>query len=176
MMGGLMIWGLTGPTLFTDRPDFVWGLIASMYLGNIVAVILVIATVPLYASILRVPFSIIGPIIVAVIFSGAYQVANSITDVWLVIAFGVLGYIFKKLDYPLAPLVLAMVLGDKAEDAFRQSMMMSSGQLSIFWSNGPVASLMTLGVFLLVSPAIFWGIGKLRNRKPEIPSGNGNVA
>jgi len=177
MMGGLMIWGLTpGPTLFTDRPDFVWGLIASMYLGNIVAVILVIATVPLYASILRVPFSIIGPIIVAVIFSGAYQVANSITDVWLVIAFGVLGYIFKKLDYPLAPLVLAMVLGDKAEDAFRQSMMMSSGQLSIFWSNGLVASLMTLGVFLLVSPAIFWGIGKLRSRKPEIPSGNGNVA
>jgi len=123
-----------------------------------------------------VPFSIIGPIIVAVIFSGAYQVANSITDVWLVIAFGVLGYIFKKLDYPLAPLVLAMVLGDKAEDAFRQSMMMSSGQLSIFWSNGLVASLMTLGVFLLVSPAIFWGIGKLRSRKPEIPSGNGNVA
>ena len=162
--------------MFTDRPDFVWGLIASMYLGNIVAVILVIATVPLYASILRVPFSIIGPIIVAVIFSGAYQVANSITDVWLVIAFGVLGYIFKKLDYPLAPLVLAMVLGDKAEDAFRQSMMMSSGQLSIFWSNGLVASLMTLGVFLLVSPAIFWGIGKLRSRKPEIPSGNGNVA
>lgn len=177
MMGGLMIWGLTpGPTLFTDRPDFVWGLIASMYLGNIVAVILVIATVPLYASILRVPFSIIGPIIVAVIFSGAYQVANSITDVWLVIAFGVLGYIFKKLDYPLAPLVLAMVLGDKAEDAFRQSMMMSGGELSIFWSNGLVASLMTLGVFLLVSPAIFWGIGKLRSRKPEVPSGNGNVA
>jgi putative tricarboxylic transport membrane protein len=79
MMGGLMIWGLTpGPTLFTDRPDFVWGLIASMYLGNIVAVILVLATVPLYASILRVPFAIIGPIIVAVIFSGAYQVANSV--------------------------------------------------------------------------------------------------
>ncbi|ERM02271.1 hypothetical protein Q644_17665 [Brucella intermedia 229E] len=171
--------GLTpGPTLFTDRPDFVWGLIASMYLGNIVAVILVIATVPLYASILRVPFSIIGPIIVAVIFSGAYQVANSITDVWLVIAFGVLGYIFKKLDYPLAPLVLAMVLGDKAEDAFRQSMMMSGGQLSIFWSNGLVASLMTLGVFLLVSPpALFWAIGRLRNRKPpQVPSGNGNVA
>jgi len=162
--------------LFTDRPDFVWGLIASMYLGNIVAVILVIATVPLYASILRVPFSIIGPIIVAVIFSGAYQVANSITDVWLVIAFGVLGYIFKKLDYPLAPLVLAMVLGDKAEDAFRQSMMMSGGELSVFWSNGLVASLMTLGVFLLVSPAIFWAIGKLRNQKPELPSNTGNAA
>jgi putative tricarboxylic transport membrane protein len=169
MMGGLMIWGLTpGPTLFTDRPDFVWGLIASMYLGNIVAVILVLATVPLYASILRVPFAIIGPIIVAVIFSGAYQVANSVMDIWLVIAFGLLGYIFKKLDYPLAPLVLAMVLGDKAEDAFRQSMLMSNGDLSIFWSNGLVSSLMALGLVLLLSPLVFWLTGLARGGKQDI--------
>ncbi len=73
MMGGLMIWGLNpGPTLFTDRPDFVWGLIASMYLGNVVAVVIVLATVPLFASILRIPFSIIGPIIVVICFIGAY--------------------------------------------------------------------------------------------------------
>lgn len=165
MMGGLMIWGLTpGPTLFTDRPDFVWGLIASMYLGNIVAVVLVIATVPLYASILRIPFTIIGPIIVAVILSGAYQVGNSVSDMWLVLLFGALGYIFKKLDYPLAPLVLAMVLGDKAEDAFRQSMLMSNGSLSIFWSNGLVATLMIVGLALLLSPALFWMIGQLRGK------------
>jgi TctA family transporter len=157
MMGGLMIWGLTpGPTLFTDRPDFVWGLIASMYLGNIVAVALVIATVPLYASILRVPFAIIGPIIVAVIFSGAYQVANAVSDIWLVLIFGLVGYVFKKLDYPLAPLVLAMVLGDKAEDAFRQSMLFSGGKLSIFWSNGLVATLMLLALALLLSPLALW--------------------
>jgi putative tricarboxylic transport membrane protein len=171
MMGGLMIWGLTpGPTLFTDRPDFVWGLIASMYLGNIVAVILVLATVPLYASILRVPFAIIGPIIVAVIFSGAYQVANSVLDIWLVIAFGLLGYIFKKLDYPLAPLVLAMVLGDKAEDAFRQSMLMSNGELSIFWSNSLVSGLMALGLALLLSPLVFWLIGLVRGSKKQTPA------
>ncbi len=171
MMGGLMIWGLTpGPTLFTDRPDFVWGLIASMYLGNIVAVILVIATVPLYASILRIPFSIIGPIIVAVIFSGAYQAGSNISDMWLVIVFGVLGYVFKKLDYPLAPLVLAMVLGDKAEDAFRQSMLMSSGNLSIFWSNGLVATLMLVGLALLLSPALFWMLGKLGKGRPATPA------
>jgi putative tricarboxylic transport membrane protein len=170
-MGGLMIWGLTpGPTLFTDRPDFVWGLIASMYLGNIVAVILVLATVPLYASILRVPFAIIGPIIVAVIFSGAYQVANSVLDIWLVIAFGLLGYIFKKLDYPLAPLVLAMVLGDKAEDAFRQSMLMSNGELSIFWSNSLVSGLMALGLALLLSPLVFWLIGLVRGSKKQTPA------
>jgi TctA family transporter len=166
MMGGLMIWGLTpGPTLFTDRPDFVWGLIASMYLGNIVAVILVLATVPLYASILRVPFAIIGPIIVAVIFSGAYQVANAVSDMWLVLAFGLVGYVFKKLEYPLAPLVLAMVLGDKAEDAFRQSMLMSNGSLSVFWSNGLVSTLMVIGLTLLLSPLVFWLFGISRRRK-----------
>jgi putative tricarboxylic transport membrane protein len=173
-----MIWGLTpGPTLFTDRPDFVWGLIASMYLGNIVAVILVIATVPLYASILRVPFAIIGPVIVAVIFSGAYQVANSVMDIWLVIAFGLLGYVFKKLDYPLAPLVLAMVLGDKAEDAFRQSMLMSGGKLSIFWSNGLVSGLMVLGLALLFSPLLFWLIGLVRGKSDDVTAAeNGKPA
>ncbi|MGV4791865.1 tripartite tricarboxylate transporter permease [Rhizobium sp. F40D2] len=166
MMGGLMIWGLTpGPTLFTDRPDFVWGLIASMYLGNIVAVILVIATVPLYASILRVPFAIIGPIIVAVIFSGAYQVANAVSDMWLVLLFGLVGYVFKKLDYPLAPLVLAMVLGDKAEDAFRQSMLLSDGKLSVFWSNGLVTTLMLVALAMLFSPLVFWLFGISRRRR-----------
>ncbi|HWT58957.1 MAG TPA: tripartite tricarboxylate transporter permease, partial [Rhizobium sp.] len=166
MMGGLMIWGLTpGPTLFTDRPDFVWGLIASMYLGNIVAVILVIATVPLYASILRVPFAIIGPIIVAVIFSGAYQVANAVSDMWLVLLFGLVGYVFKKLDYPLAPLVLAMVLGDKAEDAFRQSMLLSDSKLSVFWSNGLVTTLMLVALAMLFSPLVFWLFGISRRRR-----------
>ena len=77
MMGGLMIWGLNpGPMLFIERPDFVWGLIASMYLGNVVAVVLVLATVPLFASILRIPFAIIGPVIVVVCFIGAYTVAR----------------------------------------------------------------------------------------------------
>ena len=166
MMGGLMIWGLTpGPTLFTDRPDFVWGLIASMYLGNIVAVVLVIATVPLYASILRVPFAIIGPIIVAIILSGAYQVGNAVSDMWLVLAFGLVGYAFKKLDYPLAPLVLAMVLGDKAEDAFRQSMLLSDGKPSVFWSNGLVTTLMLVGLALLFSPLVFWLLGISRRRR-----------
>ena len=155
MMGGLMIWGLTpGPMLFSERPDFVWSLIASMYLGNVVAVILVLATVPIYASILRVPFTIVGPIIVAVIFSGAYQISNSTFDMWLVIGFGLMGYVFKKLDYPIAPLVLAMVLGDSAEAAFRQSLLMSDGSLDIFWSNGLVSTIMGLGVFMLAWPVI----------------------
>lgn len=155
MMGGLMIWGLNpGPMLFVERPDFVWGLIASMYLGNVVAVIVVLATVPLFASILRIPFSIIGPAIVVVCFIGAYTVASKEFDIWLALAFGLVGYFFKKLDYPIAPLVLAMVIGDKAEDAFRQSMIFSQGSLSIFWSNPLVGSLMAIALSLLLFPLL----------------------
>jgi TctA family transporter len=165
MMGGLMIWGLNpGPMLFIERPDFVWGLIASMYLGNIVAVIVVLGTIPLFASILRIPFAIIGPLIVVVCFIGAYTVASRPFDLWLALAFGVGGYAFKKLDYPIAPLVLAMVLGDKAEDAFRQSMIMSRGSLSVFWSNGLVATLMAIGLLLLCWPLIS---GAMRRAMPS---------
>ncbi|MCZ8374086.1 MAG: tripartite tricarboxylate transporter permease [Beijerinckiaceae bacterium] len=166
MLGGLMIWGLNpGPMLFVERPDFVWGLIASMYLGNVVAVVLVLATVPLFASILRIPFAIIGPLIVVVCFIGAYTIAGRPFDLWLALAFGALGYAFKKLDYPIAPLILAMVIGDKAEDAFRQSMIMSKGSLTIFWSNPLVTSLMLLGLVLLFWPLIGAMIQRLRSAR-----------
>ncbi|WP_294641000.1 tripartite tricarboxylate transporter permease [uncultured Aureimonas sp.] len=163
MMGGLMIWGLQpGPLLFVEQPDFVWGLIASMYLSNIIAVVLVLATVPLFASILRIPFGIIGPIIIVVCLIGAYTVANAEFDVMMAVAFGIVGYVFKRLDYPIAPLVLAMVLGDKAEDAFRQSMLYSGGSLSIFWSNGLVGTLMALALLLLAWPLISKAIAMVR--------------
>ena len=166
MMGGLMIWGLNpGPMLFIERPDFVWGLIASMYLGNIVAVVVVLATIPLFASILRIPFAIIGPVIVTVCFIGAYTVAGRPFDLWLALAFGLAGYLFKKLNYPIAPLVLAMVLGDKAEDAFRQSMIMSRGSLSIFWANGLVGTLITVGLLLAFWPAISAVLARLTRTK-----------
>ena len=162
MLGGLMIWGLNpGPTLFVDRPDFVWGLIASMYVGNLVAVVLVLSTVPMFAAILRIPFAIIGPMIVVVCFIGAYTVAGSRPDLLFAVLFGIAGYAFKKLDYPIAPLVLAMVLGDKAEDAFRQSMIMSKGSLAIFWSNPLVATLALLGVLLLCWPLVTAGWRRL---------------
>jgi putative tricarboxylic transport membrane protein len=163
MLGGLMIWGLNpGPMLFVERPDFVWGLIASMYLGNVLAVVLVLATVPLFASILRIPFAIIGPAIVVVCFIGAYTVGSRPFDLWLALGFGLLGYVFKKLAYPIAPLVLAMVIGDKAEDAFRQSLIMSKGSMGIFWSNPLVGTLMGLGVLLLLWPVVAKAFGRSR--------------
>lgn len=125
-----------------------------MYLDNVIAVILVLATVPIFAATLRIPFSIIGPMIV-VCFIGAYTISGTRLDLWLVLPFGLLGYAFKKLGYPIAPMVLAMVLGDKAEDAFRQSMIMSKGSLSIFWTNSTlVAVIMTLAFILLMWPAV----------------------
>jgi putative tricarboxylic transport membrane protein len=155
LLGGLMVWGLQpGPMLFTDQKDFVWGLIASMYLGNIVGLIVVLSTVPLFAAILRVPFSIVAPVIVLLCAIGAYAVHSAMFDVWLMVAFGVLGYALKKLDYPLAPMVLAMVLGDRAEDAFRQTMMLSYGDLSVFWSNYLVGTITTLALITLFWPII----------------------
>ena len=128
LLGGLLIWGLQpGPLLFVEQKEFVWGLIASMYLGNIVGLMIVLTCVPLFAAILRIPFSIIAPVIVVICAIGAYTVHNSMFDVVMMLVFGVVGYVFKKCDYPLAPLVLAIVLGDMAEEAFRQSMLASQG-------------------------------------------------
>jgi putative tricarboxylic transport membrane protein len=150
LLGGLLIWGLQpGPMLFVEHKEFVWGLIASMYLGNIVGLVIVLTCVPLLAAILRIPFPIIAPVILVLCAIGAYSVNNSTFDVMLMMVFGVLGYILKKCNYPLAPLVLAIVLGDKAEESFRQSLLASQGSLSIFWSNWLVGTIMALGVIAL---------------------------
>lgn len=155
LLGGLLIWGLQpGPLLFTEQKDFVWGLIASMYLGNLAGLIVVLTCVPLFAAILRIPFSIIAPIIVVICAIGAFTVHNAMLDIWLMLLFGVIGYVFKKLDYPLAPLVLALVLGDRAEDSFRQSMLISQGDLSVFFSNWLVGSITGLALVLLLWPLL----------------------
>jgi putative tricarboxylic transport membrane protein len=123
-----------------------------MYLGNIVGLIVVLTTVPLFAAILRIPFSIIAPVIIVVCAIGAFTVNNAMLDVWLMMLFGVAGYVFKKLDYPMAPMVLALVLGDRAEDSFRQAMLMSQGSLSILWQNWLVGSITALAFALLLWP------------------------
>jgi putative tricarboxylic transport membrane protein len=165
LLGGLMIWGLQpGPLLFVEQKEFVWGLIASMYLSNVAGLIIVLTTVPLFAAILRIPFSIIAPIIIVVCAIGAFTVHNAMLDVWLMIVFGVLGYVMKKLDYPLAPLVLSLVLGDRAENAFRQSMLASRGDLGVFWSNSLVGSITTLALVMLFWPALSSAWRRLRGR------------
>jgi putative tricarboxylic transport membrane protein len=170
LLGGLLIWGLQpGPLLFVEQRDFVWGLIASMYLGNIVGLIIVLTCVPLFAAILRVPFSIIAPIILVACAVGAYTVNNALFDVWLMVIFGIAGYALVKLGYPIAPLVLALVLGDLAESSFRQSMLLSQGSLRIFWSNWLVTAIFGLGVLVLLWPLIGW----VRERVKSAPAMKG---
>ena len=169
LLGGLLIWGLQpGPLLFIEQKEFVWGLIASMYLGNIAGLLVVLTCVPLFAAILRVPFSIIAPVILVICAVGAYTVHNSMFDVWLMLVFGVAGYAFTKLGYPLAPLVLAIVLGDKAEESFRQAMLLSQGDLRIFFSNWLVGSIMGLGVLMLLLPLVTWARGLLANKERSV--------
>ena len=163
LLGGLLIWGLQpGPLLFVEQKDFVWGLIASMYLGNLAGLIIVLTCVPLFAAILRIPFSIIAPVIIVICAIGAYTVHNAMLDIWFMLLFGVIGYVFKKLDYPLAPLVLALVLGDRAEDSFRQSMLISQGEVSVFFSNWLVGGITALSLVMLFWPLVSRLIARLR--------------
>jgi putative tricarboxylic transport membrane protein len=172
LLGGLLIWGLQpGPLLFIEQKDFVWGTIAAMYLGNVAGLIVVLTTVPLFASILRIPFSIIAPVIVAICAVGAYTVNNTMIDIFFMVGFGIIGYVFKKLSYPLAPLVLALVLGSQAESSFRQAMLGSQGSLSVFWSNPLVGTISGLAMLMLFWPLISLAIGKLWPRRPVLTVG-----
>ena len=131
LLGGLLIWGLQpGPLLFVEQKEFVWGLIASMYLGNIVGLIVVLTTVPLFAAILRIPFSIIAPVIIVICAVGAYTVHNACLDIVGDAGVRRARLHLQEARYPLAPLVLALVLGDMAESSFRQAMLLSQGDLS----------------------------------------------
>ncbi len=162
LLGGLMVWGLNpGPLLFVEHKEFVWGLIASMYLGNVVGLVLVLSTVPIFAAVLRVPFAAIAPMIVVSCAIGAFAIHNAMFDIWLMLAFGVVGYVFKKIGIPLAPLTLALVLGNRAEDSFRLSMIGSAGDLRVFWSNGLVGSISTLALLLLFWPALSWAFRRV---------------
>jgi len=168
LLGGLMIWGLQpGPMLFLEHKDFVWGLIASMYLGNLVGLLVVLTTVPFWAAFLRIPFSVIAPVIVVICAIGAYTVHSAMFDVITMLVFGVVGYLFKKLKYPMAPLVLALVLGDMAEASFRQSMLLSQGSLAIFWSNPLVGSIAGLAIVMLVWPVL----SSLKISAPKLKAG-----
>ena len=154
IMGGLMIFGLTpGPMLFKEHADFVWGLIASCWVGNVIGFFLVLIFAPLFAAVLKVRFSILMPAIIYVCAIGAYAVNNRVIDVYYMLIFGVLGYLFKKLDYPIAPMVLALVLGNMAEQAMRQALIMGQGNPIIFFQP-PIA----LPIMLVALSIFFWPV------------------
>ncbi len=155
IMAGLFIWGLQpGPQLFVTHPDFVWGLIASIYLGQLMTFLICILGVPLLASIMRVPYAIMTPFIVIISILGSYSLQNSMTDVWIALIFGFVGFWLRKLKYPMAPLVVAIVLGDSTEKVLRQSLIMSDASLSIFFTRPISAVIMVVAIALFLLPLV----------------------
>jgi putative tricarboxylic transport membrane protein len=153
IMAGLFIWGLTpGPVLFVQNPEFAWGLIASIYLGHAMTFVICLLAVPVLAAIMRAPYAVITPLIVVISVIGSYALNNSMTDVFITIFFGLVGYWLRKMNYPLAPLVVALVLGDSTEKTLRQSLILSSGNPGIFFGSLEAATLMVLAVVMLLWP------------------------
>src|SRR3989440_8826838 len=155
IMAGLFIWGLQpGPVLFIQHPDFVWGLIASIYLGHLLTFVLCLLAVPLLAMIMRVPYAIITPFIVVISIIGSYSLNNSMLDVFITVVFGVIGYWLRKMKYPLAPLVVALVLGDSTERELRKALIAGHGSPLYFFNSGLSTVLILLAVVLVAIPLI----------------------
>ncbi len=167
LMAGLFIWGLQpGPLLFIDHPDFVWGLIASIYVGHFLTFLICLAGVPLLALIMRAPHGILTPFIVIISVIGAYSLNNDMKDVGLTILFGIVGYWLRKMKYPLAPLVVALVLGDSTERELRKALIGSQGDWSVFVTSPISAVLMVLALLLVLWPLV----SRVRRRTAGTPS------
>jgi len=160
LLGAFMMNGLTpGPFLFRERPDFVWAVIASLYVGNVILLVLNLPLVGLWVQLLRVPYSILFPLVLAFTAVGAYVTRNSLFDVGVLIAFGILGYVCKKIDFPVAPMAFTLILGPLTEKALRQALSMSGGDLAIL-TRGPLAmGLLAAAALTLLAPlgAYLWG-------------------
>jgi putative tricarboxylic transport membrane protein len=155
LMAGVFMWGfIPGPRLFIEQPEFVWSFIASLYTANVAAVIICLTATPILALMLRTPYAIMAPVIVVLCIVGAFAIQNSLLDVWLVLIFGVIGFVLRRLDYPLAPLVVSLVLGYSTEQALRQSLIMSDGSLMIFLER-PVSSPIIIVAILLFMLPVF---------------------
>ncbi len=153
LLAALILWGLKpGPLLIQDNPQMFWGLVASMYIGNLLLLVLNLPLVPVFAQILRLPGYVLYPLILGVSIVGVYSVDQRFMDVWLVGGFGLLGYLMRRLDYPSAPLILGLVLGDLMENAVRQSLMMSNGDISILYSRPLAATMLLLTAAILAGP------------------------
>ncbi len=163
MMGALMMLGLRpGPLLFEKNPQFVWGLIASMYIGNVLLVILNIAFIPTFVQILRIPQWILSSLIVVFCVVGVYSLNNNLNDVWIMLVFGILGFVMRKLGYPQAPLVLALVLGSQLEMTLRQSLMISHGSLAIFFTRPISRVLIVVAIVMLLIPLARGIVARIR--------------
>ena len=155
LLGGFLMWGLQpGPLLMEQNPEFAWGLIASMYLGNVMLLAVNIFCIPAFASIARVPFRLLGPIIVLLCALGTFAVNKSLLDVQIMLACGVLGFFMRRYGLSPAALVIALVLGPLAEESLRQTMLISGGHLNVFVERGTSIAILVFIAFLLSLPLL----------------------
>jgi putative tricarboxylic transport membrane protein len=156
LLGALTIYGVNpGPLLMQNHPDVFWGTITSMYTGNVMLLILNLPLIPIWVKVLKVPYPLLFPLILLFCLIGAYSINGNIIDVIIMSIFGIVGYMMKKLEYEGAPLILAFVLGPMFENALRQSLMMSKGSFSIFFTRPISLVFILLAAILLISPLIF---------------------
>ena len=166
LLGAFIMYGIQpGPLLFDTRPDLVWGLIDSMYIGNLMLLVLNLPLVGLFVRILYVPKTILLPTVLAICLIGVYTINNSTFDVWMALGFGVLGYVFRKVDIPLAPMVLGVVLGGSMEQSFRRALTISDGSPAIFVSSGISITLLIAAGIMLCLPLL--GALSRRLRQPR---------
>ncbi|MBP1776509.1 MAG: protein of unknown function transrane [candidate division NC10 bacterium] len=155
MLAGFMMWGIRpGPLLFTTKPDLVWGLIASMYVGNVILLLINMFLIPVFVAMLRIPYSILMGFIIVFASIGAFSVNNSMFEVWLMVGFGLLGYAMKKLEYPIVPLILGMVLGTLVEKSLRQALVLSAGSFDVFYTRPITVVFLLIALLAYCSPLI----------------------
>lgn len=155
LLAGMVIWGLQpGPLLFSNQPDFVWPLVGSFYISNVVAVLINLAFIPVFLWMLRMPFTILAPLIFVLSLVGTYAAYMDMFDVWLMVIVGVAAFLLRILDYPLAPAVLAIVLGPIAEPKLRQSLLLSDGDFSIFFTRPISGPITIIAIFLILLPVL----------------------
>ena len=163
LMGAFIMYGIQpGPLLFQNRPDLVWGLINSMYIGNIMLLILNLPLIGIFVQLLKIPSGILYPLIIAISVIGAYAINGSMIDLYLILLFGVIGYVFDKIDIPVAPLVLSLVLGGMMEQSFRQAMTISGGNPKIFFGSAITITLVVMSVISILLPFILPMIKKYK--------------
>jgi putative tricarboxylic transport membrane protein len=155
LVGALIMWGLRpGPLLFQENPKFAWGLIASMYVGNLMLLVLNIVLIPVFVRALRIPYALLAPIVLALCLVGAFAANNRMWDVGVMLAFGALGLAMRRLGYSAVAFVSALVLGPLAENAFRQSLQISQGSFTVFVTRPIACTLLSLSAVALVLPVI----------------------
>jgi len=168
LFAALVIHGISpGPTFIAQNPDVFWGLIASMYVGNVMLIVLNLPLISLWVQVLKIPYHLLFPLIVLFCIIGTFSIAGSAFDLKLMLLFGILGYLMRKFQYEGAPLILAYVLGPLMEQALRQSLLLSGGSFTIFAIRPISAITLAIALFLLLS-SIFPNLRKRRNKLAEL--------